>query len=215
MPYHFYNTICGLRQQEALILYNRVIGFTAEDEQMVTAFLHAEYDAERINFPFVSPDFNFAAALWGAKTTYTFSQLILYREHNETELPLLLPSFEGSIDACSILSADLCLRFLPELVPTMKNIDPEDLLLPLLQDLLQQWHYSGIGFLPAGTTLNMDAVTANDCLLQLYTNRVIEKQDMQRAMMPALLQKVKGSLGIHAPLFWKELNTAIENEQQH
>lgn len=213
MPYHFYNTICGLRQQEELVLYDRMITFIPEDEQLVTEFLGIEYETENINYPFTAPPFNAAAALWAAKTTYTFGQLILYREHTEIILPQLLPAYEGTLDAGSILSADLCLRFLPELIPVIRNIDSEDSLLQLLKDLLKQWQYSAIGYEVNATNADLFAVTENDCLLQLYADRVIAKKDMQKAMQPVVLQKIKASLGLYTPTFWKELNTAIENEQ--
>lgn len=202
-----------MRQQEELILYDRIISFVPEDEQLVTDFLAIEYEAESINYPGTAPAFNVVAALWAAKITYTFGQLILCREHAEAELPGLLPPFEMPIDASAIVSADLCLRFVPQLAHPMHNIDADDPLLPLLEDLLQQWHYSAIGYPVNAADADLAVVKDNECLLQLYSDRVIAKQDMQKAMLPAILQKVKGSLGIYSPIFWKELNTAIENEQ--
>ena len=99
MPYHFYNTINQLRQNEELILYDRVLHFLDEDEQLVKEFLKIEFEIESQNYPFTPPAYNETAALWGAKLIYTTCQLILYRENKEAELPLLLPVYNNEIDA--------------------------------------------------------------------------------------------------------------------
>ncbi|MGG9962274.1 hypothetical protein [Ferruginibacter sp. SUN106] len=207
MPSHFYNTIFHLRHHEEIILYDRVLNFVPEDEALVKELLAIEYETEVLNYPFTPPPFNATAALWAAKTTYTTCQLILYRENKADELPQLLPVYEGAIDASAILSADLCLRFLPQVLKDTKNIDPDDALIVLAEGHLQQWHYSGIGY-PAKTALiNLNSVAENDCVLQLYTDRVIQKKDVQRAQLPLLHQKIKAAMGMYSSRFWKELNT--------
>lgn len=212
MPFYFYDTIYGLRIREELILYNRLLDFNKVEEQKVTDFLAVEYGRECVGFPFMPPPFDAEAALWAAKTTYIFSQLILHRNHAEEELPKLLPLFNGMINAGAILSADLCLRFLVELVPTIRNIDSEDLLLQLLHKHLHQWHYSAIGLDAITGELNMEVFCGNDCLYQLYADRVVEKRDIKRAMIPELYQRLKTGMGIYSPVFWKELKTVMENE---
>ncbi|MGF2411349.1 hypothetical protein [Ferruginibacter sp.] len=212
MPYHFYNTISQLRQNEELVLYDRVLHFSEEDEQLVKDFLKIEYETESLNYPFTPPSCNAAAALWGAKTVYTACQLILYRENKEAELPLLLPVYNNEMDAAAILSADLCLRFLPQALQQTKNIDPDDALIAVLENHLQQWHYSGIGYVLNAATVNFDTVFANECMQQLYIDRVIQKKDMQRAMLPLLQKKITAAMGIYSATFWKELNSDKTHE---
>jgi hypothetical protein len=101
---------------------------------------------------------------------------------------------------------------LVELVPTIRNIDSEDPLLQLLHTHLHQWHYSGIGLDTITGELNMEAICGSDCLFQLYADRVLEKRDMKRAMVPEVYQKIKTGMGNYAPVFWKELKTVMENE---
>ncbi|MFT3680425.1 MAG: hypothetical protein QM791_09150 [Ferruginibacter sp.] len=211
MPYHFYDTISGLRQQEELILYDRMIKFLPDDDQLVTDFLKIEYDAECIGYPYSAPPFNAAAALWSAKVVYTFGQLILTREQPEKELGQLLPASGMEVTAGAILSVDLCLRFLPALVQHMQRIDPTDAVLNIARQHLQQWHYSGIGFELDIEQINMNPVTDNNCLLQLYADRTITKKDIKKAMLPGLLPVIKASLGIHAAKFWKELNLTVQD----
>jgi hypothetical protein len=101
---------------------------------------------------------------------------------------------------------------LVELVPTIWNTDSEDPLLQLLHTHLHQWHYSGIGLDTITGELNMEAICGNDCLFQLYADRVLEKRDLKRAMVPEVYQKIKTGMGNYASLFWKELKTIIEHE---
>lgn len=212
MVNYFYDTIFGLRQREEIVLYNKLLDVNAAEERMVIDFLENEYRRECLGYPFTPPAFDPAAALWAAKTTYIFSQLIINRDHPEADLTKLLPLYDGMVNAGAILSADLCLRFLIELVPTVRNIDANDPILQLFDTRLHLWHYSGIGYDLDLDALNMEMVAGNDCLMQLYANRVVEKRDRKRAMIPALYQWLKAGMGIYATLFWKELKTVVENE---
>ena len=204
-PTHFYNTIFNLRQHEEIMLYDKMLRYSPEDDALVKDLLQIEYDTESSNYPFDAPPFNAGAALWAAKTTYTSCQLILYRENKETELPLLLPDYDLAIDAGAILSADLCLRFLPQVVLQTRRINPDDVLIGIIEKHLTQWHYSGIGYSKAIITAD-DEVFKNDCLQQLYADRVIAKKDVDRAMQPPLQQKIKADISIFTSVFWKTLN---------
>ncbi|MGC4104125.1 hypothetical protein [Ferruginibacter sp.] len=212
MPYHFYNTINHLRINEEIILYDRVLHFLPEDEEMVKDLLKIEYETESTAYPFTAPAYNATAALWAAKTIYTACQLILYRENKEEELPQLLPAYTGDMDAAAMLSADLCLRFLPQVLTTTRHIDPEDALIQLLEKHLLQWHYSAIGHGLEKTITEDDIIFTDNCLQQLYIDRVIQQKDMQLALQPLLQQKIKAAMGIYASLFWKEFKTENINE---
>jgi hypothetical protein len=187
--------------------------FSDEDDELVKALLQIEYDAESQNYPFTAPAFNADAALWAAKTIYTSCQLILYRENKAEELPQLLPSYANTIDAPAILSADLCLRFLPQVLQSTKNIDPEDSLVEVAEKHIQQWHYSGIGYALKESDPDMEIISANECLLQLYTDRVIQKKDLQRAQLPLLNKQIKAAMGIYDSRFWKTLKSETPHEQ--
>lgn len=189
-----------------MLLYNKLLKFTAEDDQLVKELLQIEYETESINYPFTAPAYDANAALWAAKTIYTVCQLILYRENKAAELPLLLPSYPHKADAAAILSADLCLRFLPQVLNDTRHIDPEDNLVAVAENLLQQWHYSGIGY-PLKTVINDIAIiTTDECLFQLYADRVIQTKDTRRALIPLLNEKIKANMGMYGSLFWKTLN---------
>src|SRR5690349_9392870 len=111
--HHFYNMIRSLRTDEQVVLYNNVLEIGEEDLNATLAFLENEFKKESLDYPYTCPSFNLLAGLWGAKTIYTAAQLLLYREHKEADLSALFPDYTNSPDASEMISADLCLRFLP------------------------------------------------------------------------------------------------------
>jgi hypothetical protein len=205
MNHFFYNTIFQLRSKEEMLLYDRVIEFSLEDEELVKNFLRKEFETESLNYPFNSSIYNAEAALWAAKIIYTSCQLLLYREHENEELPELLPDFPFKKNVDSILSADLCLRFLPQVILEAKSIDESDYLVPILEKIIQEWHYSGIGIDTNLEYIKLEMIFSNSCLEQLYIDRVIDRKDLGRAQIPELKNKIKSSLGNHLSYFWKEL----------
>lgn len=202
----FYNTIVNIRTNEELVLYNRLSNLLSEENSLVTDFLKNEYHTECLNYPFKPPPFDEKAALWSAKILYLTCQLILNRENDIEEIKKLLPFYQEEINASSILSADLCLRFLPQTLVETKHIDPDDELIDIVEKHLVQWHYSSIGYPLKIDSLNLNELSNNECLLQLYADRIILKKDKIRAENPLLLPKIKEIMGIYTDLFWKELN---------
>lgn len=205
----FYDSIYHLRTHEELILYDRMLHFPPADELLVTEFLAIEYEAERLNYPFRPPAFNGVAAFWAAKTIYTVCRLILYREDKADDLPGLLPAFSGEITPAAILSADLCLRFLPQVLSETRYIDPDDPLIPVAARHLELWHYSGIGYPLETDRLDFRPVQADGCLQQLYTDRVMKRKDLRRSAIPWLHEKIAAVAGIYAPQLWKEFKTDL------
>jgi hypothetical protein len=193
-----------------MILYGKLLEFDEEDTALVTEFLQIEYETESLNYPFTAPGFDEAAALWAAKIICSFCQLILYRENKEAELPELLPAYHGKITAGAVLSADLCLRFVPDLIIETKRIDADDPLIELMTATLETWQYPGIGANLDVEKIDLEIIKSNECLQQLYIDRIIRKKDLQRALLPGILPKIKTAMGMYTSLFWKELN--VENK---
>jgi MoxR-vWA-beta-propeller ternary system domain bpX4 len=204
--HYFYDTITQLRAREEIILYDKVIEFTDHDVALVKDFLQIEFETEAMNYPFSSPQYDLEAALWGAKTLYTACQILLYREHKGAELNTLLAPYPNKITPEAILSADLCLRFLPQVLSEATLIDNEDPLIPILNNILHSWHYSGIGVASNLQDVDFETIFTNNTLEQLYIDRVIEKKDINRAKLPTLNNKIKTVLGNYSEHFWKNLN---------
>ncbi len=210
MNNYFYDTIYQLRTNEEMTIFEKIVEFSEEDVKLVKDFLQIEFEEELINIPCEPVKYEANAAIWGAKTLYTACQLILYRENKENDLPQLLPSFDGEINLSTILSVDLCLRFLPQIIQETKYIDPDDKLIEILELILTNWHYSGIGYLLKEDELNSSIFINNKCFEQLYVDRVIEKKDVNKLKIPEIKMAVKAALGIYSTQYWSELK--LENE---
>lgn len=201
----FLKTIKHLRVDEEVILYRNIPLITSVEELSVAGFLKEEYDKESINYPNAAPAFNTEAALWGARIVYYASIFFVYRENKEKELQPFFPEYPLKIDASAMLSADLCLRFLPIVIENIQAVDPEDTILPLLNNQLLQWHFSAVGHLNLPENIDYD-IFGNLCFRQLYTDRIIETKSESFARSSLFQQYIKASLGNLAPYFWKELN---------
>jgi hypothetical protein len=97
------------------------------------------------------------------------------------------------------------LRFLPSVILNAKNIDADDAIVPILENHLQTWHYSGIGYDLDKEKMAFNVIFADDCLKQLYINRIIEKKCKSLTELPILKSEILASLGNYKNYFWKEL----------
>ena len=210
----FLNTLQHLRYYEEILLFSNLVDVAESEERAAIQYLAKECSEESINYPFSAPPFDPSAALWGARTLYRASQLLLYREHKHSDLPYLFPEFEGDLNPGAVLSADLFLRFLPDVLRQLEFIDPEDVLIQILEGHLRKWHYSGVRHALPVDILKFEVVTSSPCLFQLYVDRVFLHKNLILAKHPALTEKVRASLGMYAGEFWEEFNqaTIIEHE---
>ncbi len=203
---YFYKVIHNLRQYEEVMLYDNILIFNEEEEQKVIDFLREEYVLETKNYPNNAPVFNEKAALWVAKTVYLAAQLILYRKNNDHDLSKMFPNFENEIDNSAVLSADLCLRFLPDMLVQLNIIDNEDKLIEILENILVNWPYSSIKYKMPKAALNFNKLLMNKCTEILLINRIIENKRIDLALMPEIKPIIAGHLGIYATQFWNEFN---------
>jgi MoxR-vWA-beta-propeller ternary system domain bpX4 len=191
-----------LRQQEEILLYNNVLLVNAADEAATLTFLAHEYQTEALDFPHIPPVFDEQAALWAAKTVYIAAQLMLFRTQKTAELSDLLPAFANEITPSAIVSADLCLRFLPDMLTQLKGIDSQDGLIDILENTLSQWHYSGIQYGVNTENTDFSLLKNNDCLLQLYANRITFFKKMRLAQHPAFQSIIAANMGIYGSELW-------------
>lgn len=205
----FLKMIQHLREKQEVMLYGNLLRVPETDLAQTLLFLSHEYKNESRDYPYNAPAFDEQAALWAAKTVYTAAQLMLYRENKSDELDQLLPACQRNIDAGAILSADICLRFLPPMLVQLKMIDAEDRLIAILEKQLHLWHYSGVNYSLNPNQLSFEVIASNPCLNQLYANRVIKHKKIKLAEVPELKNIIAGSLGMHAPQFWRDIKIEV------
>jgi MoxR-vWA-beta-propeller ternary system domain bpX4 len=195
-----------LREKEEVILYNNLLEIPQQHIQEALEYLADEYNREKIDYPYPAPPFDKYAAQWGMYVTYFATQLILYREHKSKDLDILFTQFQNKITAGSVLSADICLRFIPQIIYQLNLIDIEDPLKKKLENILHIWHYSGLEYTSLDSeNLDFSVITSDPCLLQLYVDRVIRFKNKSVACHPAIIHHIKSSLGLYHQDFWKDL----------
>ncbi|MDI3319394.1 hypothetical protein [Pinibacter soli] len=205
---YFLKMIQHLRVEEQVMLYGNLFE-TSSDEEEVCSFLQTEYQQESLTHPFQSPSFDGAAALWGARLIYNAAQLLLYRQNKPNDLIALFPDFQNEVTPSAIVSADLCLRFLPDVIAPLRLIDGEDQLIGILENHLKIWHFSAVKSELSFDALDFTLILSNPCIKRLYVDRVIEYKKLKLAFHPSLKPLVQASLGMYADVFWNNFKTEL------
>ncbi len=205
--YPMYDMIRTLRQEEQIILYANILEIQPPDLEKTVEFLAAEYQAECFSYPHTPPAFDPEAASWGARYVYTASQVILFRQALDPLTDAFLKEDGPECSSASILSADLCLRFLPDILDQLHAIDSLDPLRPVLENRLEKWHYSGIRY-------DLENCLSDRCLAQLYAERVVRCKKLQLAAKSELYPLIKSFMGIHEQSYWNEF-TLIASHESH
>lgn len=206
---NFFNSIYELRTAEHIILFGKQTLTTESEDIEVVQFLEMNYKDESIGYPNTAPTFDAKAALWAAKITYYLSQFFLFREDTAKDIPQLLPPYSGIIDEASLLSADLCLRFVPEILRQLHHVDAEDPIITHVNNILSKFHYSTIGYRTDLTAIDFEIIFATPCLSILYLDRIVEKKDAFLVEIPIINQKLHLHLGAHKDNFWREINEIL------
>lgn len=203
--YPLFEMIQSLRTYEEITLSSFTTKTTLQDDAKLVEYLQQEFEKESMDFPSISVQFNDEAALWAAKLIFYASQLVLFRNQSIQQVQRYFQPFVGQKSDSSILSVDLCLRFLPDLIRCLGNLDMEDELIPILEKLLIQWHYSGIHYELNVDEIHFDDMQVSSKFLQMYSSRVIEYKRSVLANHPVLRPFVLANLGYYKNLFWKSL----------
>ncbi|GAA3519099.1 hypothetical protein GCM10022393_36580 [Aquimarina addita] len=205
--------IQDVRQRETVTLHANILKIDDASAEQVIDFLNQEYTQETLEYSGDAPPFDREAAIWAAKTIYVVAQLILYREHKEAVLASLLPDFKQDITPAAILSADLCLRFLPEMIKQLKAFDTEDAIIPLLDDIMVVWHYSGVDHSPDISLLNFNTIQRDRCLLQMYTERIIQYKNIQLAKHTLFYPLIAAQLGGLSDELWSDFKKITVSDE--
>jgi hypothetical protein len=205
------DTIVRLRKTGELILLTNGVQTDDDDEQKLAVFLEKEYEREQLHWPHTPPHWCAEAGLWAAKIVFHTARLVLYRRQTIEEIRHLFTHYTGPVTAGAILSADICLRFLPQCIEPLTSLDDTDELIGILQSLLTKWHYSAIGYTDIPSLSDFTVIQSDACLSQLYTDKVIAHKHRAIALHPQIKPLVAAALGQHAATLWPDfyLETTI------
>jgi hypothetical protein len=209
----FLDTLFLLRKEGTMTIFSDIKSISQKEEQDAADYFESEFEKERLEFLSDKINCDRKTAVWAAKVLYHSAQLHLIRENTAKDLSELIPLVEGKREINSILSADLSLRFLPQIISVLQNVDPEDPLIKILENILQQFHYSGIGFDLDLEKINWEEELKDKTYRKLYLERVVENKAYRLAEIPYINQLLMAEFGMHKDVFWKDLqsiNTASE-----
>ena len=210
----FLDTIFLLRKEECITLFSSLHTISPQEEAEAGDYFETEFEKERLEFLSDQLICNRQAAVWAAKILYYSAQLYLIRENTEKNIEHLIPGFKGSRDVSCLLSADLSLRFLPQIIVALNTADPEDSLIPMLENILMQFHYSGVGYDLDLKNVNWQEELKDKTYRKLYLERIVEKKDYKLAEIPLINKLLIAEFGMHKDAFWRELKTITENNNE-
>jgi hypothetical protein len=210
----FLDTIFLLRKEECITLFSSLQKIFPQEEAEAGDYFETEFEKERLEFLSDQLTCNKETAVWAAKILYHSAQLYLIRENTEKNIDNLIPRFNGVRDISSILSADLSLRFLPQVIVALNAVDSEDPLIAMLENILMQFHYSGIGYDLDLKNVNWQEELKDNTYRKLYLERIVEKRDYKLAEIPFINKLIIAEFGIHKDAFWRELKTITENNNE-
>ncbi|WP_316793772.1 hypothetical protein [Pedobacter frigoris] len=211
----FTKALNNLRIYEELTLYGNLLDISDADERQARQFLGSEYKDESQSYPYDIPDFDSDAALWGARVVYVAAQLLLFRQHKSENLKDLISDFSQAPTPAMMLSADLCMRFLPDILHQLKYIDPEDVLIDLLEGILRKWHYSAVAYPLDCNNMSFENLDQDQCFLQLYLNRIVEYKNLSLAHHVFFASRVAANLGIYASELWNDFKNPEPSDEQY
>ncbi|GEN76980.1 hypothetical protein [Chryseobacterium hagamense] len=201
----FLDTLFLLRQEECITIFSNIHNISRREEEDALDYFQTEFEKERLEFLSDTIICDRETAVWAAKVLYHSAQLHLIRENTAAGLERLIPPFTGKRDVSALLSADLSLRFLPQIVSALQIADPEDPLVQMLESVLKQFHYSAIGFDLELEGVNWEEELKDKTYRKLYLERIVEKKAYKLAEIPHINQLLIAEFGLYKDIFWKEL----------
>lgn len=205
----FYKMIKNLFETNSLVLFGQISNIPLQQETDVAQFIESYYRDESLGYPAKPLKYDKAAAIWSSKILFHAAQLVMYREHNADSLESFFPKYTHPKTPEAIATADLCLRFVPNILKYLEQIDIEDKLIPILKELLTEWHYSGLLSKVNLQEIDLATILENDCLSQLYINRIIDCKRKQIGERKELKPLILSALGNYKNEYWKDFNLTI------
>ncbi len=165
----------------------------------------------RLDLPGEAPPLAPAAARWAAVSLFHACQFVVFRNAGEEMIAAALTApipvgehaslhagdgLEDPSDHAASLhySVDLTFRFLPDLMRLARSDAENDPLLGYLRQWAADWPLSSVG-LPDVTPKSIEPIVNHPCLLGIYRDRVIARNDRSRRGDPRVEEAVMQAVG--------------------
>ena len=173
------------------------------EKTTVAEFLKDLHRQDAENVPATAPSFCAEAAVWGLSWLYSAIQLTVIRHLPEEGISEYLVPYTGAMEPSAIYSADISLRYLPQVSALIKKLAPNDKLLDFTDSVAAQWPFSSVG-MELKTQPDLSAIIKHAALRQAYVDRIIAEKDLARVVDADINLLVSESLGMHQNLLWPE-----------
>lgn len=203
---HFIQT---LLTEGSVTVQGQLIAFDEADITATKTLLQQYYLEDVLELPGIAPSFVEEAALWAAEYFYKAVQLSVLRDIKQEQIADLLQNYSGVLTPESVYSADLILRYLPELFHLAKGLSPADALVTTLRALAVLWPLSSVG-IEINSPVDDDIILANPSLAQVYIDRIIQRKDKKRVTSLALEKRIYQVTGGHLDKFWPNYEPIIQ-----
>jgi hypothetical protein len=160
-------------------------------------------------------------ARWAAERLYRACQFLVYRdvEADEVREGCAVPCPVAAVSPDVCYSADLILRYLPDVFALARGIAREDPLIDGLRGLALAWPLSSVG-MPEVGEVDVSGFIRHPGLRRLYADRIMERNDRSRLGDAAVVAAVREAIGAYpglAPSIWAALAPATGGvmEERH
>jgi hypothetical protein len=131
-----------LFEEGKVLLKDRPVPSTGRPSPEAAALLKRAFNDYRLHVAGPLIEFDSGAALNAAEVVRQACWLLLNRTEPESELHLTMQGAPAT--PAQHLSADLVLRFLPQIYRRARALAPADVLLGMLADILRRWPLTGV-----------------------------------------------------------------------
>ena len=154
----------------------------------------------RLSLPDSPPDFDVAITCRAAEALYRICQCFVYRDADVSSVVApAVARLAGATTPSAHYSADLVLRFLPDIWRLARDAAANDPLVALLTELAGRWPLSAVG-IPGLPDSSMDVIAGDRCVLQIHVDRILQRRDRSRLADRRVRDAVLSAIGDHAEL---------------
>lgn len=204
------NFISGLINEGNVTVAGELLSFDEADLRTAGIHLQQYYEDDCREMPFTAPDLDIHAALWAAGYLYTTVQFILLRNLDASLMETHLVPYTGERTPAAIYSADLTLRYLPDLFMLAKGLSPADPLITRFYETAHQWPFSATT-IPLNDNVDISVINSHPSLRQAYTDRIIQARNLPLCSLPENLPFVQAALGSHTTVLWPQFESVLND----
>lgn len=195
-----------VRANGEVLLEQNLAQSSSTDEIELAAFLSNEFDKELLSAPRLELEFNSEAALWATKILYQAAHYVLNRKDEFDKISTAFNLKQNNLTIEEQFSADLMLRYLPDIIRELILIDNEDPLIQLLESQLKKSLYSAMLYFNDLDPARINELELYNGLSILVLERIIENKKWNHLQQNHLGSMLKTQIGLYS----KEL-IGIEN----